>query len=184
MQIASPATAPDAEASADAAAVIAAARARARRRRRVTALGAIVVAAAVGGGVIATGVFTGSRPVNGIGRQRPAPLGARTGAVTGYIEACAGVFIPGSQRHAAGTVTALRGRYSWKDDNRGTPRLRLPATTAARQHVAAGQAFSFDLEVGRYVLLVRDGGGNVLSFVDVTVSAGRVLHQDLPNLCK
>jgi hypothetical protein len=183
MPIASPPTAPDAGASADAAAVIVAARARARRRRRITALGAIV-AAAVGGGLIATGVFTGSRPVTGIGLQRPAPLAARTGAVTGYIDACAGVFIPESQRHAAGTVTALRGRYIWKDDSRGIRRLQLPATAAARQHVAAGQAFSFDLAVGPYVLVVRDGGGNVVSFVDVTVTAGRVLHQDLPNLCK
>jgi hypothetical protein len=183
MQTASPSAAPDAGASAEAAAVIAAAQARARRRRRKTALGAIIVAAAVGGGLIATGVFTGSRPVTRIGLQRPAPLAARTGTVTGYIDACEGVSLPGSH-HAAGTVTALRGRYIWKDNSRGTPRLQLPATAAARQHVAEGQAFSFDLAVGQYVLVVRDGGGNVLSFVDVTVTAGRVLHQDLPNLCK
>ena len=150
----------------------------------MTTLGAIIVAAAVGGGLIATGVFTGGRPVTRVGARRPAPLAASTGAVTGYIDACAGVYIPGSRRHAAGTVTALRGRYIWKDDSRGTPRLQLPATAAARQHVAAGQAFSFDLAVGPYVLVVRDGGGNVLSFVDVTVTAGRDLHQNLPNLCK
>jgi hypothetical protein len=183
MQTASPPAAPDAVASAGAAAVIAAARARARRRRRITALGAIIVAAAVGGGLIATGVFTGSRPVTRIGLQRPVPLAARTGAVTGYIDACEGVEVT-RPYHAAGTVTALRGRLTWKDNSRGTRPLRLPATAAARQRVAEGQAFSFDLAVGQYALVVRDGGGNVLSFVDVTVTAGRVLHRDLPNLCK
>jgi hypothetical protein len=83
------------------------------------------VAAAVGGGLIATGVFTGSRPVTRIGLQRPVPLAARTAAVTGYIDACEGVEVT-RPYHAAGTVTALRGRLTWKDDGRETRRLRLP----------------------------------------------------------
>jgi hypothetical protein len=103
--------------------------------------------------------------------------------VTGYIDACEGMAVQGP-RHAAGTVTALRGRQTWTDNGHGTYRLQLPATAAARQHVATGQAFSLDLAAGRYVLVVGGSGGSVLSFVGVSVAAGRVLHQDLPNLCK
>jgi hypothetical protein len=174
MQTASPPTAPDAGASADAAAVIAAARARARRRRRRAALAAGIVAASAGGGLLAAGVTPVPRP------QRPAPVAARTGRVTGYIDACEAIGIP-RQRHAAGTVTALRGRLTWKDDGRETYQPQLPTTTAARQRVAAGHTFSFDLAAGQYVLVAR---GVDLSFIDVTVTAGRVLHQDLPNRCK
>jgi hypothetical protein len=184
MQTASPPAAPDAGASAEAAAVIAAAHARARRRRRRTALGASIVAASVGGSLIATGVFTGSRPVTPLVPQRPASLAARIGRVTGYTDACEGKGVPGTPHHAAGTVTALRGRATWKDNGRGTRRLELPATAAARQHVAEGQSFSLDLAVGQYVLVAPVGGSGGLSFVDVTVTAGQVLHQDLPNLCK
>jgi hypothetical protein len=181
MQTASPPAAPDAGASADAAAVIAAARARAQRRRRRTALATGIVAAAVGGGgLIAAGVFSGSRPVMRVGPQRPAPVAARTGRVTGYIDACEAVGLPRA-RHAAGTVTALRGRLTWKDDGRGTYQPRLPTTAAARQRVAAGHTFSFDLAAGQYVLVARGGD---LSFIDATVTAGRVLYQDLPNRCK
>jgi hypothetical protein len=184
MQTASPAAAPDARASAEAAALIAEAREHARRRRWRTALAAVIVAAAVGGGLIGAGVFAGSRPVSRVGPPRPVPLPARAGRVTGYIDACRGVAIPGAPPYAAGTVTALRGRQTWKANGPGTYRLQLPATTAARQHVAEGQPFSFDLAAGRYVLVVGDHDGSVLSFVDVTVAAGRVLHQNLPNLCK
>jgi hypothetical protein len=119
-----------------------------------------------------------------VGPARPVPLAARAGRVTGYIDACRGIAIPGAPPYAAGTVIALRGRPTWKDNGPGTYRLQLPATAAARQHVAEGQPFSFDLSVGQYVLVVGDDGRSVLSFVDVTVTAGRVLHQDLPNLCK
>jgi hypothetical protein len=184
MQTVSPSAAPDAGAADEATAVIAAARDRGRRRRRKTAVAAGIVAAAVGGSLIATGVFTGNRPVTRVGPQRPAPLAARTGRVTGYIDVCEGIAAPGTSHHAAGTVTALRGRYTWKDNGRGTRRFELPATVAARQHVAEGQAFSLSLAVGQYVLVAPDGGRGDLSFVEVTVTAGRVLHQDLPNLCK
>jgi hypothetical protein len=184
MQTTSPSAAPDAGAVDEAAAVIAAARSRARRRRRKSALAVGIVAAAVGGGLIAAGVFTGSRPVPRLGTQGPAPLAARTGEVTGYIDVCEGIAVPGQPLHVAGTVTALPGRYTWKDNGRGTRRFELPATAAARQHVAEGQAFSLFLTVGQYVLVAPVGGRGDVSFVEVTVRAGRVLHQDLPNLCK
>jgi hypothetical protein len=85
--------------------------------------------------------------------------------------------------YAAGTVTALRGRETWKPDGPGTSRLQLPATVAARQHVGENQRFSFDLAPGQYVLVARYQNGNAMSFLDVSIAAGRVLHRDLPNLC-
>jgi hypothetical protein len=184
MQTASPPAAPEAGTSADPSAVIAAARARARRRRLRTALAAGIAVAAVGGGLIASVIVTGSRPAPRIGPPHPVPLAAGTGRVTGHIDVCAGAMVPGRQLHAAGTVTALRGRYTWKDDGRGTRKFELPTTVAARQHVGECQSFSLSLAVGQYVLVAPDGGPGDLSFVEVTVTAGRVLHQDLPNLCK
>ena len=47
--------------------------------------------------------------------------------------------------YAAGTVTALRGRETWKPDGPGTWRLQLPATVAARQHVAEDHQYSLIL---------------------------------------
>jgi len=86
--------------------------------------------------------------------------------------------------YAAGTVTARRGRQTSVADGPGTYRLRLPASVAARQHVRENQAFSFDLPSGQYVLVARYDSANILSFVDVTVAAGRVLHQNFPDMCK
>jgi hypothetical protein len=187
MPIASPWAVPDAGASAEAAAVIAEARARARRRRRKTALAAIIGAAAVAGGLMAARVFTGSPPASGIGPRRPAPLAARAGRVTGYIDACLGIYFPGAPRYAAGTVTALRGRETWRNigDGDSLPQLPPAATaTAARRHVAAGQAFSFDLTAGQYALVARYDDGNGRNIVNVTVTAGQVLHLDFPDICK
>jgi hypothetical protein len=82
------------------------------------------------------------------------------------------------------TQTSTMQTASPSAAGRGTRRLELPATAAARQHVAEGQSFSLDLAVGQYVLVAPVGGSGDLSFVDVTVTAGQVLHQDLPNLCK
>ena len=78
---------------------------------------------------------------------------------------------------------ALRGRETWKPDGHGTYQLQLPATVAARQHVGENQKFYFDLAPGRYVLVARYDRGNGMSFLDVSIAAGRVLHRDVPNLC-
>ena len=80
-------------------------------------------------------------------------------------------------------MTALRGRQTWKPDGPGTWRLQLPATVAARQHVTENHQFTFDLAPGRYVLVGRYDRGNAMTFLDVSITAGRVLHRDLPNLC-
>jgi len=179
MRAGPPVAVPRAGTPAEAQALIEQARAHARRRRWKTGLAALIVAAVIGGGLAGAGAWSGSgtqRP------GRPAPLTAHTGAVTGYIDPCEGITV--GLPHAAGTVTALRGRETWKPDGPGTWRLQLPATVAARQHVAENHQYYFDLAPGQYVLEARYDRGNAMSFLDVSIAAGRVLHRDLPNLCK
>jgi hypothetical protein len=183
MRAAPPAAAPRAGTPADAQVLIAAVRADARRRRWNKRLGALIVVAAVAGCFAAMVALSGSNPAPPGHLSPPAPLTARAGEVTGYIDPCEGLPIQGLP-YAAGTVTALRGQQTWKPDGPGTSRLQLPATVAARQHVGANQAFSFDLAPGQYVLVARYQTGNAMSFLAVSVAAGQVLHRDLPNLCR
>ena len=143
---------------------------------------ALIVAAAAGGGFAGAGALSGSRPAVRSSPGQPAPLTARTGGVTGYIDPCEGIDI--GLPYAAGTVMALRGREIWKQDGHGTDQLQFPATVAARQHVGENHQFHFDLAPGEYVLLARYDRGNGMSFLDVSIAAGRVLHRDLPDLCK
>jgi hypothetical protein len=182
MRAGPPVAAPRAGTPAEAQALIEQARARARRRRQKTGLAALIVATAIGGGLAGAGAWSGSGPAAPSGPSRPAPLTAHTGGVTGYIDPCEGVNV--GLPYAAGTVTALRGRETWKPDGPGTWRLQLPATVAARQHVAEDHQYSFDLAPGQYVLVARYERGNAMTFLDVSIAAGRVLHRDLPNLCK
>jgi hypothetical protein len=198
MQSASPRAAPKAEISADAAAplvavpsvaaeaLIAEARERSRRRRRRTALAAVIVAAAIGGGLVVTGAFDGDRTTGG-GPGRPLPLAARTGEVTGYLDPCIGAVLPGpgsTPAFAAGTVTALRGRPTWRHTADGY-QLQLPASApAAREHVAKNQAFALNLPAGGYTLVARYDGGSGPNVIDVTVRAGRVVRQSFPDICK
>lgn len=181
MRAAPPVAAPRPEAPAEAQVLIEQARAHARRRRRKTGL-AVLIIAAIGGGLAGTGTWSGSRPAAPSGPGRPAPLTAHTGEVTGYIDPCEGVNV--GLPYAAGTVTALRGTETWKPDGPGTWRLQFPADVAARQHIGENQEFNFDLAPGRYVLVARYDRGNAMSFLDVSIAAGRILHRDLPNLCK
>ena len=184
MRAAPPATAPRAGTPAGAQALIEQARDHARRRRRKTALAVIIIAAALGGGLAGAGALSGSGPAARGSHSRPIPLTAHTGGVTGYIDPCEGILIGTGLPYAAGTVTALRGRETWKPGGDGTYRLQLPPTVAARQHIAQNRKFYFDLAPGRYVLVARYDRGNAMTFLDVSIVAGRVLHRDLPNLCK
>lgn len=150
----------------------------------------IITVAAIGGGFAWAGTLSGSGPAARGGPSRPATLTAHTGGVTGYIDPCQGIGIDIGLPYAAGTVTALRGRETWKlvrsESNRTyqTYRMVLPTAVAARQHVGENQKFSFDLPPGRYVLVGRYDRGNFETFLDVTIAAGTVLHRDLPDLCK
>lgn len=142
----------------------------------------IIIGAALGGGLTGAGALSGNRPAARSGSSRPAPLTARTGGVTGYIDPCEG--IDTGLPFAAGTVTALHGRETWKPNGDGTYRLLLPTTVAARQHVSQNRKFYFDLPPGRYVLVATYDRGDATTYLGVSIVAGRVLHQNLPDLCK
>jgi hypothetical protein len=174
--------APRAGTPADAQALIEEARVHARRRRRKTALAVIIVAAAIGGGLAGADALSGSRPAARGSSSRPTPPTAHTGGVTGYIDPCEG--INAGLPYAAGTVIALRGQETWKPTGGGTYRLQLPAIVAARQHVGENQKFYLDLAPGQYVLVARYDRDNAMTFLDVPITAGRVLHRNLPDLCK
>ncbi len=192
MSAAPPKAAPVAPTPAESEALIAEARAHARRRRRKTALVVIAIAAATGGVLAGAGILPGGRaaPAARRGPSAPAPLAAHTGAVTGYIDPCRGLGIArGPEPYAAGTVTALRGHQTYElvgsESNRTyqTYRLVLPTAVAARQHVSENQRFYFDLPPGQYVLVGRYADGNATTLLDVSISAGRVLHENLPDFC-
>jgi hypothetical protein len=177
-----PVTVPRAGTPAEAQVLIEQARARARRRRRGTALAVIIILTALGAGLAWASALHGSRPAARGAPSRPALLAAHTGGVTGYIDPCEGINI--GLPYAAGTVTALRGQQTWEPVGDGTYRLQLPPTVVARQRVGENQKFYFDLAAGRYVIVARYDTGNVMTFLDVSIVVGRVLHRDLPNVCK
>jgi hypothetical protein len=149
-------------------------------------MAAFIVAAAIGGSLVMTGVLDGGRTTGG-GPGRPLPLPARSGEVTGYLDPCIGAVLPGpgnTPAFAAGTVTALRGRQTWKRTADGY-QLRLPATApAAREHVATNQAFALGLPAGGYTLVARYDDGSGLNVIDVNVRAGQVVRQNFPDICK
>jgi len=167
-------------------ALIAEAREHARRRRRRAALAVVIVAAAVGGGLALTGAFAGGPTTAGSPPPRPAPVAARTGEVTGYLEPCIGVLLPGRPypAYAAGTVTALPGRPTYKYSG-DLYQLQLPAAApVAREHVATDQAFALRLDPGQYTLVARYDGSSVVHVIDVTVRVGQVARQSFPDDCK
>ena len=127
--------------------------------------------------------------VLGPGRQSITGV-ARTGAVVGYIQPCEGKFVPvytstGARVFsAAATVEALRGREYLKPLGGGSYRMVFPAVVAARERVWQNQQFRFDhLSPGRYVFLARYTGGDVSTWLDVSVAAGKTASVDLPNVC-
>lgn len=113
-----------------------------------------------------------------------------TGAVAGYIQPCSGLpfpqFTSTGERlfSAAATVEALRGREYWKPVGHGSYRVVMPTVVAARERVGQNQVFLLDqLAPGHYVILAQYAGGNVSTFLDVSISAGRVADLKLPNMC-
>lgn len=152
-------------------------RAQARRRRLRRGGLAMVTFLLVG---LALG--PGRQPITGV---------ARTGAVTGYIQPCEGVWVPlytstGARLFsAAATVEALPGREYLKPVGDGIYRVVLPTVVAARDRVSQNQKFRLDhLAPGRYVILAVYAGGNMSTSLDVSVVPGKVAEVDLPNRCK
>jgi hypothetical protein len=94
------------------------------------------------------------------------PPGARLFSAAALVEA-----LPG-QEHAA---TAADGTY----------RVVLPAVVVSRERVPQNEAFELDdLAPGRYVILAQYAGGDVSTYVDVSVAPGQVVMVVLPDTCK
>ncbi len=156
---------------------------RAQRRRRRWRRAGLAAA------MLVLAVFASLRPAP---PSRPPGAGAaRTGTVTGYIQPCVGALLypPVSSTgarlfSAAATVEALSGKEYPMPLGGGIYRTVFPAAVAARERVSPNQAFRFDrLPPGRYVLLARYAAGNVITWSDVSVIAGRTVDVDLPNMC-
>ena len=119
------------------------------------------------------------------------PWTVKTGAVTGYIQPCSGTGFPvdastGTRLFsAAALVEALPGQEHLETAADGTYRMVLPAVAASRERVSQNQAFELDdLAPGRYVILAQYEGGNVSTYVDVSVAPGQVVMVVLPDTCK
>jgi ribose/xylose/arabinose/galactoside ABC-type transport system permease subunit len=113
---------------------------------------------------------------------RPGPAAIHTGAVTGHLAACTGLPV---KVITPGAVTVLRGTVTWKLVSPGTWRLVLPTEVVASEHISNNydQMFRFALPPGKYVLVGRYDGGNAFTSDDVSVSAGKVIREDLPDVC-
>lgn len=151
------------------------------RRRRLRRGGLAVVTLLL---VVLVGLVLGP------GRQLSAGM-ARTGAVTGYIQPCEGIWVPlytstGARLFsAAATVEALRGREYLKPLGGGSYRIVFPAVVAARERVSQNQKLRLGrLSPGRYVILAHYAGGNAITWLDVSVIAGRTADIYLPYVCK
>jgi hypothetical protein len=144
-------------------------------------LAAIALLSVVLAVVVGLALGSGRQPITGV---------ARTGAVTGYIQPCDGLGVPlytstGARLFsAAALVEALPGQRHSETAADGTYRVVLPTAVAARERVSQNQEFRLDhLAPGRYVILADYTGGNVSTFLDVSVAPGKVAEVDLPNTC-
>jgi hypothetical protein len=136
--------------------------------------------------------------VIGTGCRSPTPfqpihveLVAGEGTVVGGIAPCFGIPpSPGGPTYVAGTVTVFRGQVRWKPDGPGSFLAVLPTARVAEQSVATNATYRFVLDAGSYVLQAHFAGARfaspnaVVPFIGVTVSAGRVTAQSIPNECK
>jgi hypothetical protein len=123
-------------------------------------------------------------------RAGPPGGAAATGAVTGYVQPCSGLLLPPGPAagarplSAAATVVALPGKEYLKPAGRGRYDTVFPAAVAARARVRQDQRFRLGgLSPGRYVILARYTGGNVITWLDVSVTAGGTDDVALPNGC-
>lgn len=130
------------------------------------------------------------RPSAGGSPGRALPWMVATGAVTGYIQPCAGTEFPVHTSigapvfSAAAVVEALPGQEHPTSAADGTYWMVLPTTVAARERVSQNQQFRLDdLTPGRYVILAQYAGSNASTYLAVSVAPGRVTEVDLPDTC-
>jgi len=184
-------------AAGDAQALIAEARAHARRRRRRIALAAIAAVSLAGAALLIARGPGGSRPAPAA-TWRPAQAAGATGIVTGHLEACTA--LPMVRPVTPGTVTVQRGKVTMKNVGPGRWQFVFPrGPVIARQHISNNyrQSFRFALPPGQYVLEGRydpperdgrpvplpQGAGIAWTWIVVTVTADRMVREDLPNDC-
>lgn len=123
--------------------------------------------------------------------NHPSPAVASTtsvpvgdGVVVGKIQACNGIARGGPQGFVVGTVVALRGVTKVVPESAGVSRNVLPTVRSGSQSVGKNKRYRFVLPAGVYVLAAHYAtGGNVEPWIPVTVRAGVVTHQDIPNEC-
>jgi hypothetical protein len=112
-----------------------------------------------------------------------------SGIVTGFIEPCVGIPLPGSpaKPYAAGDVTALRGTEHLRSVDEGAEKAVYPTDVVDREHVGQNEAYRFVLSPGDYVLTVSyDGGGPSRLPVgrQIAVQAGVTVQVNLGGECK
>jgi hypothetical protein len=165
-------------------ALIAEARAHARRRRRRVALAVIAALVAAAAGAFVAHSALSTRPVT---KTHPhnLPLAARTGVVTGHLDACNALGIADPPPVTPGTVTVLRGKETWKPIGDSTFKRILPTTVVAREYISNNysQLFRFVLPPGQYILAGSYNHGNFTAPWPISITAGKVLHQDVPDIC-
>ncbi len=107
--------------------------------------------------------------------------------VIGGIAPCIGAApvhgAPRGTRYAAGTVTVLRGKLTWKRLGRGNRTMIFPTHVVGRASVGENRTYRFVLAPGQYVLRARLSHSNVASFAQVILKRGTVVHVDIPNMC-
>jgi hypothetical protein len=95
--------------------------------------------------------------------------------VSGGIIRCTALGEDGP-RYAAGIVTVLKGRVTWrKSAGPAEYDMVLPTTVVEREAVRG--TYRFDLAPGQYVL---ESG---VSYASVTLDPGDDLHVDIQNMC-
>lgn len=106
------------------------------------------------------------------------------GLVVGGIIRCAALAPPSGVQYAAGTVTALEGKMTWRSSGSGTSVAVFPKVVAARESVAMNGSYQFALAPGDYVLQAHfPPPANVSPFISLTVKAGTTEQVDIPNIC-
>ena len=123
---------------------------------------------------LATAGCTTTAPLSG--RAGRSTIGVVTGRITCYGPG------PGLSMLAGGMVDAVAGRVAWPSPT-GTP--VLPKTVVAKQTVAPGKSYRFEVESGPYVLRLHDPRvpGTFDGFREVSVKPGQVTNVDVDLGC-
>lgn len=109
---------------------------------------------------------------------------AGNGVVTGGIIPCEGIVIPNGPHYAAGTVTVLKGRVTWKTTAEGNYIGVFPTSVVDQESVATNATYRFALEPGQYVLEAQfRSPSNAAPYIDITVQPGDDVWVDIPNQC-